>query len=464
MISIRGIIIGGTNSGCGKTTVVCAILQALVNRGLRTASFKCGPDYIDPMFHSRIIGASSYNLDGYFCDVDTLRGLFLTHGENAEISIIEGVMGFYDGEDASPDSLSKFLEVPAVVVVDCKGAQESIGAIVKGFLTYRTPNRIRGFIFNHLSEKLAERVRTMCRELGTEFLGFLPPLRECSLESRYLELVTADDNPELRRKMAILAENAEKFIDLERIYELSEFCRTKRGKSDRLAEISAISAKKKPVIAVARDNAFCFIYRDNIELLERVGCEVRFFSPIADEHIPEEASGLLLCGGYPELYARELSQNRTMLTDIREKIAGGMPVIAECGGFLYLHRWLETAPGEGFPLVGAIDADAFRTGRLQHFGYAELTANEDNLLCSRGESFRVHEFHYWGSAQSGDSFTARKLNGMAYQCVNTTATMYAGFPHLYFPANPVIAVNFARKCAEYALSPRHSQISITSGD
>lgn len=446
MGAVNSILIGGTHSGCGKTTLTCAVLQALVNRGLKTASFKCGPDYIDPMFHSRIIGADSFNLDGYFCGEDTLRHLFLTHGESCDISVIEGVMGFFDGGDGSAYSLSGTLDVPAVVVVDCKGAGESIGAVVKGFLTYKQPHLIKGFIFNRLSEKLVPQVREICAALGTEFLGYLPPLRDCVLASRHLGLVTADEIPDLKRKMSVLADYAERFVDIDRLLALAGECRTKRGISP---EIPRLSFKTAPVVAVARDSAFCFLYRDNLELLEKLGCELRFFSPIADKHLPEGTAGLLLCGGYPELYARALSENRALLSEIREKVLAGLPTIAECGGFLYLHRTLETAEGERFPMVGAIEADAFRTERLSRFGYAELTANRDNLLCREGENFRVHEFHYWDSTLCGDCFTARKANGAQWDCVCGTDSLYAGFPHLYFYANPDIAVSFARKCAQY---------------
>lgn len=442
------ILIGGTHSGCGKTTITCAILQSLVNRGLKTASFKCGPDYIDPMFHSRVVGTDSYNLDGYFCDENTLRYLFSTHSENKDISVIEGVMGYYDGESGSAHSLSAALNVPSVIVVDCKGAGESIGAVIKGFLTYKTPNTIRGFIFNRLSEKIAPRIRAICGELGTEFLGYLPPVRDCVIESRHLGLVTASEIPDLRKKLAALADYAEKYIDINRLVSL--------GKPDSATPLSGtapalprLSFDKPPVIAVAKDAAFCFIYRDNLELLERLGCEIRCFSPISDNTLPDETSGLILCGGYPELYARKLSENTSMRDSIRTAIAAGMPTIAECGGFLYLHRSLETAAGEKYPMVGTIAADAFRTDKLQRFGYIELTANRPNLLCGKGETFRSHEFHYWDSTDCGDCFTAVKPNGTKWKCGIASDTLYAGFPHLYFYANPKIAVNFVQKCVEF---------------
>lgn len=446
MITI-GILIGGTNSGCGKTTVTCAILQALINRGLKAASFKCGPDYIDPMFHSRVIGTASYNLDGYFCGENTLRYLYSAHSEGRDISVIEGVMGYYDGESGSAHSLAAALGVPSVIVADCKGAGESIGAVIKGFLTYKTPNAVRGFIFNRLSEKMATRVRAICGELGTEFLGYLPPARDCVIESRHLGLVTASEIPDLRKKLAALAEYAERYIDIDRLLELSKAAPLPYT-APALPRLTFDSGKP-PVIAVAQDAAFCFIYRDNIELLERLGCEIRFFSPLADSALPEDARGLILCGGYPELYARKLSENTSMRESIRAAIAAGIPTIAECGGFLYLHRSLEAENGERYPMVGTVGADAFRTDKPRRFGYAELTACRDNLLCGKGEAFRSHEFHYWDSDICGDCFTAVKPDGTSWRCAIATDTLYAGFPHLYFYADPKIGVNFARKCAQF---------------
>lgn len=446
-----GIIIAGTHSGCGKTTVTCAVLQALVNRGLRVASFKCGPDYIDPMFHERVIGTAAYNLDGYFCGEDTLRYLYSSHSRAADVSVVEGVMGFYDGAvggEGSAYELARSLELPAVLVLDCKGAGESIGAVMRGFLSYKTPNTIRGFIFNRLSEKMVPRIREICAELGTEFLGYLPVVRDCVIESRHLGLITASEISDLREKLAVLADYAEKFVDIERISELAD-CASPEGAppEGKAPDLPRLDLGKPPVIAVARDAAFCFIYRDNIELLERLGCEIRYFSPISDSALPEGTCGLILCGGYPELYAKRLSENVAMRESVRSAIAAGMPAIAECGGFLYLHRTLETADGERFPMVGAIDGEAFKTDRLQRFGYIELTALRDNLLCKKREVFRSHEFHYWDSTCPGDGFTAVKPNGTRWQCGIATETLYAGFPHLYFYSYPEIGVNFVKKCA-----------------
>lgn len=442
---MRRIMLCGTNSGCGKTTVTAAVLKALLNRGLRAASFKCGPDYIDPMFHSRIIGAQSYNLDRFFCDDDTLKFLLEKHSRKADVSVIEGVMGFYDGGRASSYELSQALDTPAVIVVDCKGMGASVGAVIKGFLSYRYPNNIAGFIFNRLSERLIPEVRKICEELNTEFLGNLPYCKNAEIKSRHLGLLTADEISDLQTKAQILAKAAEENVDLDRLIELSDAGDLGAFK----APAPAVITKKPVVIAAAKDEAFCFTYRDNIELLEELGCEIRYFSPLSDKKLPENTRGIILCGGYPELYAERLSKNTAMLSELRERILGGMPTIAECGGFMYLHETIENENGKQFPAVGVIKGAAFKTEKLQRFGYVNLTAKRDNLLCKAGEIIPAHEFHYYESSDAGEDFSAEKTNGAVYSCIHADENIYAGFPHLYFYANPLIAENFVKKCVEY---------------
>ncbi|MBP1547498.1 MAG: cobyrinate a,c-diamide synthase [Oscillospiraceae bacterium] len=440
---MKRIIIGGTHSGCGKTTVTCAVLQALCNRKMRVASFKCGPDYIDPMFHEKIIGTSAHNLDSFFCDNNTLKYLLCENSSNADISVIEGVMGFYDGVNGkgSACSVSEITDTKAIVVIDCKGQSQSIGAVMKGFLTYKK-NNIIGFIFNRLPERLVPMVQKICDELNTEYFGFMPT-NKITIESRHLGLVTADEIVDLKEKMQALADLAEKHILLDKIIDFSE--------SDlpdfTVPEINKHSLKRPPVIVVAKDRAFCFLYSDNMGLLQKMGCEIRYFSPLTDKEIPE-ADGLILCGGYPELYAEQLSENKSMLNDIKTKISGGMPTIAECGGFMYLHNELEK-DGKTYKMAGVIDGKVFKTDRLQRFGYITLTAQRDNLLCCKNHSFSTHEFHYWDSTANGLDFTAQKADGREWKCVHSGENFYAGFPHLYLYSDINLAENFVLKCAEY---------------
>lgn len=447
---MKRFMIAGTNSGCGKTTITCAVIQAMVNRGLHTASFKCGPDYIDPMFHSRIIGTAAHNLDSFFCDDNTLRQLFTENSENADISVSEGVMGFYDGvgdgDRGSSHSVSEILKIPAVIVIDCKGMSSSIGAVMKGFLEYKK-NLIAGFIFNRLPESLAGMAQQLCNELNTEFLGFFPVCREAELKSRHLGLVTAAEVTELKEKMQLLSEIAEKNIDIERLISLSENVSFPEYTP---LNISGISVAENVTVAVARDKAFSFIYEDNLNLLKKLGCRIEYFSPLEDCEIPENAAGIIISGGYPELYAEQLSQNSPMICDVRKKISGGMPVIAECGGFMYLHSTLEADKGAEYAMAGIIPGKAFKTNRLQRFGYINMQAERDGLLCQADEIISAHEFHRWDSTACGEDFTAVKTSsGKEWKCGHFSKNIYAGFPHIYFYSAPETAANFVKRCVEY---------------
>jgi len=434
------ILIAGTGSGCGKTTVVCAILQALKNRGLDIASFKCGPDYIDPMFHSEIIGTPSTNLDLYFAGEELARGLFVKH--SAELNVIEGVMGYYDGlsmqsAESSSWHMAKTLEAPAILIVNGRGMALSTAAVIKGFQAMRTPGGIAGVILNRVSPMSYPQLKTVIEEeCGVRVYGYMPTNEECSLESRHLGLVTAQEVEGLKEKMQILAAQAEKSIELESLIELM------RAQSEMEADVPKYNAIAKVRIAVARDKAFCFYYRDNLELLTELGAELIFFSPLADAGLPE-CDGLYLGGGYPELYAEALSQNQTMRESVKNAVLGGIPTIAECGGFMYLADHIGDKD-----MVGAIHTDCRDMKKLIRFGYAEFSSDEENLLFEKGGSVRGHEFHHWDAALPGAALTAKKPSGRGWKCGYASDTLYAGYPHLYFMSNPKIAARFIRKCCE----------------
>ena len=442
--TVPRVLIAGTNSGCGKTTVTSAILQALVNRGADVGAFKCGPDYIDPMFHSRITGAKSANLDPFFFDENTLKYLLAKNGAGREISVIEGVMGYYDGLGATDSSstyaVAKTTRSPVVLAVNAKGAALSALAEIRGFLDFREDSGIRGVIFNRCSAALypalAEAARREFREVVRP-LGYLPPLPDCTLESRHLGLVTAAEAEDLQQKLRILAEQAERSIDLDGLLALA--------RSAPPVDCKPISFPKlEPVrIAVARDRAFCFYYEDSMEALAEIGAELVPFSPLSDAALPPDSDGLYLGGGYPELYAERLSRNEPMLASVRDALTRGLPCVAECGGFMYLAN----AIGK-YPVVGHLPGKCFDTGKLSRFGYVTLTAKSDNLLCKAGGQIPAHEFHYWDCDQPGGAFTAEKPNGRAWDCAVATKTLYAGFPHFHFYANPKVAVNFYNACLE----------------
>ena len=443
---MRRVIVAGTHSGCGKTTVTCAVLAALKARGVNAAAFKCGPDYIDPMFHREVIGVPSRNLDSFFCDDDTLRYLLYENAADSDIAVIEGVMGYYDGADGrgSAYSVSMLTDTPAVVVLDCRGMSDSIGAVMKGFLGYREPSGIAGFIFNRLPERLVPLAKRLCGELGTEWLGCLPKT-DITIESRHLGLVTAEEITDIKERLNALGELAEKHIDIDGIMRLSE----RECPAYTAPAVNAVNGGIPPVIAVAKDRAFCFIYEDNMDLLGKLGCEIRYFSPLADSRVPDDADGLILPGGYPELYAERLSANKEMLADIRGKINSGLPTIAECGGFMYLHDSFTDMDKTEYAGAGVIHGKVYRTAKLQRFGYVTLTAKTGNLLCAAGESFPAHEFHYFESTACGSDMTAAKSDGRTWDCVHADAHLYAGFPHLYFYADTRLAGRFVSACAEF---------------
>ncbi len=436
---MQRIMIAGTGSGCGKTTVTCAVLSALRQRGIRASAFKCGPDYIDPMFYREILKTPSHNLDCFFCEDDMLCALLKKGSKDADFAVIEGAMGFYDGGRGSAYCVSEITKTPVVSVLNCRGMKESIGAVMLGFLHYRLPNRIAGFIFNQLPERLIPFVKQLCAEHHTGYFGCLPS-HEYILESRHLGLVTAAEISDIHLKLRALGKLAEQYICIDDMMH----CHCDELTSNTKIWIPML--KSKPAIAVARDRAFCFLYEENLSLLRDIGCEISFFSPIADAHLPD-ADGLLLCGGYPELYAEQLSSNQSMLSDIRTAVKAGMPVIAECGGFMYLHEYLKTAAGKIYPMASVISGTVFPTNKLQRFGYVTMRAHTDSLLCKNGKTMKTHEFHYWDSDNAGCAFTAKKADGRTWECGHVSDTMYAGFPHLYFPSDLQIALRFASACA-----------------
>lgn len=447
-MSLPRFMIAAPSSGSGKTLVTCGILQALVNRSLKVASFKCGPDYIDPMFHSRVIGARSKNLDAFFVGDETLRYLFGRTAETCDISVVEGVMGFYDGmgilsSEASSYDVSQKLDIPVVLLLNCRGASLSVLPMLKGFLEFR-PNNIRGVIFNNMSQRVYETIAPAAREMGVEPIGYVPKVSDLVLESRHLGLVLPSEIDELKSKLNRLAEVLEGTLDLDALIALA-------GSAPDIdytaPEVGRIDGTVR--IGLAADETFCFTYEDNVELLERCGAEIVRFSPMSDTSLPD-VDGIVLSGGYPELHSAELESNASMLRDIREKVSAGMPCIAECGGFMYLHDRMEDQNGEMHSMCGVIPGEVRNTGKLTRFGYATFTPLVPDGVTRGGLSVKGHEFHYWDSDNCGSDWKAVKANGKEYICIHDTGTMVAGYPHLYYYSNPEFALRFLERCKEYA--------------
>ena len=439
------IMIAGTGSGCGKTTVTLAVLRAMQRRNIPLAAFKCGPDYIDPMFHKAVLGIPSRNLDLFFISEREVRGQIVRSIPQNGIGVIEGVMGFYDGVSGATDTasaahLARETGTPAILVVRPKGQSLSLAAMLSGFRNF-AENTLCGVIINEISDTMYPFYRDIVQKSGLKVLGYLPSVPEAEIPDRHLGLVTADELKDLNYRLDLLADAAENRIDIEQILKIS---RTASQLSDDSEKISPVT--KKPVrVAVARDKAFCFYYEDNFEVLRNLGAELVEFSPISDSCIPENTDGLYLGGGYPELHITELSNNVKMRNSIKNAIEKGLPTIAECGGFLYLHEHLE-----GAEMVGVVRGNAVLTKKLQPFGYVTLTAQDDNMLSACGGQIRAHEFHYAKSENNGHDFVAEKPNGRKWPCVHTTKSLYAGFPHLFLRANIDFPEKFVRACMEWS--------------
>jgi len=451
--SIPRIMIAAAGSGSGKTTVTCGLLQAFLNRGIRPASFKCGPDYIDPMFHTEVLGIKSRNLDLFFTDEAATKYLLCKNSEASELAVLEGVMGYYDGLAGISDQCSSYdlavkTRTPVILVTDCRGMSVSIAAVIKGFLEMRKDHGIRGVILNRIPPALYADIKGLIeRELSLEVLGYLPVMEDCRLESRHLGLVTAGEIGNLKEIINRLAEQAVNTVDLDRILELSkEAPEIGFSVPERLAEARR-DAEGPPVrIAVAMDKAFCFYYQDNLDLLAELGAEIVPFSPLEDKALPDGVRGLILGGGYPELYLKRLSENSTMLRSVRQAILGGMPCLAECGGFMYLHQWVLDGEGNRYGLAGVIEGESFPTRKLTRFGYITLTALEDNVLCGKGAELKGHEFHYWDSTETGNGFCAKKpLRKSHWNCMVVKGNLLAGYPHMHFYSNIGAAAAFIKK-------------------
>ena len=430
-------LLAAPRSGSGKTTMTCALLMALKRRGCAPCAFKSGPDYIDPMFHRAVLGVESRNLDLFFSAPETVRTLYAKGAAGHGAAVCEGAMGFYDGlggvsDRASAWHLADTLGLPVLLVVEPKGQSLTLAAELKGLDSFRTPSHIAGILLNNCTARMHALLAPMLEEeTGLPVLGFLPKLPEAVIGSRHLGLYTAAEVENLQQKLALLADAAEEHIDWPRLLALCE-------KEPPALPARAETPPARVRIAVAQDEAFCFTYAETLEAFRDAGAEVVFFSPLRDTALPENIGGLYLPGGYPELHARELSENTSLLREIKRKIESGLPTAAECGGFLYLGQSLTDAEGQSWPMVGVLPGEAKDAGRLVRFGYAALSADSDSMLFRAGESFPIHEFHHWDSTANGVALAAKKpVGGAEWRCGFIDEHFYAGFPHLYWAGTPL---------------------------
>lgn len=411
---MRGVMVTGTHSGCGKTTITLGLIAALKIKGLDVQPFKVGPDFIDTGLHSAITGRRSRNLDIWMCGMDYVKDCFERQSAGADIAVVEGVMGMYDGEFSSA-RLASLLKLPVILVVDAYGMAESAGALVKGFkefgvmshessginskskiqnsilLTPDSKPSFAGVIFNNVaSDRHFKRLKESVRDIPV--LGYLPRNMDYKIPHRHLGLVTAEENPVNLKEINRLSDTVLEYIDVERIIQDSKFrIKTSRFKTP---DSKLLTPKSELRVAVAHDRAFCFYYEDNLDLLRNAGAGIIRFSPLSDESLPADINAIYLGGGYPELYAGELSENRAMLQSVKRFAEVGNPVYAECGGFMYLTEGIYDFDNKFYAMSGVFPfRTRMRKGRV-HLGYREVKLNSDCMLGRKGDIVRGHEFHY----------------------------------------------------------------------
>lgn len=418
------------------------------------ASFKCGPDYIDPMFHEKVIGVSSKNLDTFFTGEEQTRQLFLNGIVEKDLAVLEGVMGLYDGlggirEEGSSYHLAKVTGTPIVLVVDAKGMGRSIIPMIAGFLDYDRAHLIRGVILNRISKRYYETIRLLIEdELKVPVLGFLPEKEELRIESRHLGLMMPDELNSVKERLQAAAEELQKTASIEKVMKIAEAAGELQN-DGAMGTAKNVGKPDRPVIAVARDEAFCFYYTDNLALLKENGAEIIYFSPLRDSKLPKRCHALYLGGGYPELYAKELSENNEMRTAVRSAVENGMPVVAECGGFMYLHSAIIDREGVRCDMAGILPETCYYNDKLVRFGYIELQEKQSHFL-PEGETIKGHEFHYYDSTGNGkDAIAVKPVTGRTYSCMIEDEKHFWGFPHLYYPSNPAFAKSFVEKADIY---------------
>ncbi len=457
MSVLQGFLISAPQSGSGKTTVSLAIMAALLKRGIVVAPFKCGPDFIDPGYHRLVTGAPSINLDAWMCPKEFVRETFAASLTGGAIAVIEGVMGLFDGigassRDGSSAQIASITGAPVVLVVNARGMAASAAALVKGFAGFDPEVRIGGVIFNnvgseHHAKLLREALADHCAEIPC--FGCIPRDESLAIPSRHLGLVTAEDNPLADKFIERLADMAERCLDLEGLKGLTIA-------SPEAAVCTQAHGVGEPAvtIAVARDQAFCFMYEDNLRLLREAGAELIFFSPLEDAALPPDIHGIYLPGGYPELYADQLDKNVGMKDSLRTAVAADMPVYAECGGFVYLTEGINASGNQSSAdFVGVFPVRCLMLPRRKALGYREVELTESAIIGPKGAIVRGHEFHY------SEIGPMPELVGRSYQVSRKGVVLgeegfhvrncLGSYIHQHFGSNRNIAATFVTACREY---------------
>ncbi len=462
-MNVPRIVISAPKSGSGKTLVAVSMMKAFSLQGKKVAAFKCGPDYIDPMFHREILKVPSRNLDLFFTGERETRDIFLREN-NAGISIVEGVMGLYDGlggtqEEASTYALARALKAPVILVVDARGMARSVLAEISGFLSMDTQKLIRGVILNNIPQSLFKALKPLIEEnLPVKALGFFPHQEEIQIESRYLGLKLPSEIKSIGEDVEKAAEKLMKTVDLSAVLKIAESaCALELSEPSEENRDFLPASKKKVRIAVAKDEAFCFYYDDNLALLEKKGAEIVFFSPLRDEKIPGNVCGLILGGGYPEMFAERLEKNASMRASVKNALESGLPSLAECGGFIYLHENLIDRNSKSYKMAGVIAADSFWSGKLVRFGYVSIR-EKNPVFLRKNPEIKGHEFHYFDSTNNGaDLEETKPVGGRKFDAGYTGKNRWWGFAHLYYASNPEFAENFVGACRKWQDSQNQSE-------
>ena len=455
-MDVPRLVIAAPHSHAGKTTVTLALMAALSRRGLRVASFKVGPDYIDPQLHRRAAGRASYNLDTFLVETGGVQATFARATRQADIAVVEGVMGLFDGSSptsriGSTAEVAALLQAPIVLVIDASGMAASVGALVRGFRTYDPDAWVAGVILNRLGGEGHYRYLLPALEQeGVEVLGYLPKQLDVEIPERHLGLLPASEEDRVTPLLGRLSDLVERHIDLDRAMALARSAPalTRPAETD---QASPAPGAARIRVAWAQDEVFHFTYQENLDLLAAAGAEIVMFSPLRDAALPPDIDAIWLGGGFPELHAEALSANTSMRQAMCASGESGLPIYAECGGFMYLCDWLQDQQGRRFPQVGLISGGTRMTDRLQQFGYAEAAFLHDTLLGPKGVTVRGHRFHY-SVYEAGEPppdcayRITRKRTGESYLEGFRRGNVLATYFHLHLGSQPDMARHFVTFC------------------
>jgi len=445
MKSIPRLVIAGAGSGVGKTTLITALTLAFRARGLRVQCFKCGPDYLDPTWHKRASGREPQNLDSWMMGRDAVLQTFLENTQDADLALIEGVMGLFDGAEATSDvgstaEISRILQAPVICAMDAKGVARTLLPLYQGLKHFDSTVLIRGLLANKVGSK--GHLELLAKACGEELLGGLPKHSDLTIPERHLGLHAALSDEWSEQRSQNWANFAQEWIDIDRLWSIA----ASAPALDEFVPVTLPKASPVCKIAVAYDEAFHFYYSHNLQLLQKAGAELLYFSPLKDPALPEGIQAVILGGGYPELHAATLSQQESMRQSIQNFVAKGGTIFAECGGLMYLCRSIRTLDGQDYPMLGLLPAHAIMQDKLQALGYTEVEQDQDTFLGPAGLRFRAHQFRYSLLNLDESIPTVWRLRGKRQKTViqegYAQGRVLASYAHGHWASNPMIAKNF----------------------